>query len=120
MARYCADYGLTGADRAALDSWAKIKIRYIPYFIHGLTTSQTESLHGLNNKYAPKGKIRSFKLYKMRKNIALLHWNELKRARSRAKSAAADNVDEWDEAAAPIALSFRRNIALSVISSVKL
>jgi hypothetical protein len=112
-------YGLTGEDRAAFEAWAETKISSIPYFIHGLTTSQTESLHALNNKYAIKGKIRSFLLYTMRKNIALLHWNELKRARARAKLGCSDDLDEWDEALAPIALTFRRNIALSVISSVK-
>jgi hypothetical protein len=115
-ARY---YGLTGADRVAFEEWAETKISSIPYFIHGLTTSQTESLHALNNKYAIKGKIRSFLLYTMRKNIALLHWNGLKRARSGAKQGASDDLDDGDETAAPLALSFRRNIALSVIRSVK-
>lgn len=71
-------------------------------------------------QYAIKGKIRSFLLYIMRKNIALLHWNALKRARARAKQGSADYLDMSDEAAAPIALSFRRNIALSVINRVKL
>jgi len=112
-------YSLTGEDRVAFEAWAETKISSIPYFIHGLTTSQTESLHSLNNKYAMKGKIRSFLLYTMRKNIALLHWNELKRARARAKLGSTDDLDEWDEAPAPIALTFRRNIALSVIRSVK-
>jgi hypothetical protein len=112
-------YGLTGTDKAAFEEWAATKISSIPYFIHGLTTSQTESLHALNNKYAIKGKIRSFLMYTMRKNIALLHWNELKWARMRSKQGSADDLDDWGDAAAPITLSFRRKIALLVLSNVK-
>jgi hypothetical protein len=113
-------YGLTGDDKAGFEEWAETKISSIPYFIHGLTTSQTESLHSLNNKYAIKGKIRSFLLYTMRKNIALLHWNDHKRARASRGPGTTDDPDDWDDAAAPVSVSFRRKIALSIIRSVKL
>jgi hypothetical protein len=114
---YARKYGLMGADKDAFEDWLETKISSVPFFIHGLTTSQGESLHSLNNKYAIKGKIRSFLLYKMRKNIALLHWNELKRVRQRGKT---DGLDDWDDDSLPITISFRRSIALKVISRVKL
>jgi hypothetical protein len=85
----------------------------VPFFIHGLSTSLTESLHALNNKYAIKGKIRSFVVYVLRKNIALLHWNELKRAQRAMAS-----VEDEDEDNNAIKLSFRRKIAVAVIKSV--
>jgi hypothetical protein len=57
----------------------------------------------------------------MRKSIALLHWNGLKRARVGVKKEDdSDAFDYWDDATVPISLTFRRQIALSVIDRVKL
>lgn len=108
-------YGLTGADKIAFEAWAETKISSVPFFIHGLTTSQTESLHALNNKYAPKGRIRSFRVYKMRKSIAILHWNELKRARKARRQSFLDDLNDWDDDAESFQLKLRRNIALAAI-----
>jgi hypothetical protein len=72
----------------------------------------TESLHSVNNKYAIKGHIRSFDIYVMRKNIALLHWNNLKRIQ--ISSPAQLDREEW-----PDDLTFRRDIVLKTIHYCK-
>jgi type II restriction/modification system DNA methylase subunit YeeA len=93
-------------------------VKKIPFFIRGLSTSLTESLHHLNNKYAVKGMMRSFWLYSMRKNIALLHWNQLRRIKLRTgeDEAAEDELGDPQERQE---LTFRRDIALTVIKSLK-
>jgi len=111
-------YGLTGDDKIAFDAWAESKVKNIPFFIRGLSTSLTESLHHLNNKYAIKGMMRSFWLYSVRKNIALLHWNQLRRIKLRqGEDEAAE--DELKDPQERVELTFRRDIALAVIKSVK-
>jgi hypothetical protein len=111
-------YGLTGVDKDAFDTWAETKVKNIPFFIRGLSTSLTESLHHLNNKYAIKGMMRSFWLYSMRKNIAQLHWNQLRRIKLRKGE---DDVaeDELNDPQERVELTFRRDIALAVIKSIK-
>ncbi len=94
-------------------------MKNIPFFIRGLSTSLTESLHHLNNKYATKGMMRSFWLYSMRKNIALLHWNQVRRIKLR-KGEDEDKEDELEDPQERVELTFRRDIARAVIKSIKI
>lgn len=63
--------------------------------------------------------MRSFWLYSMRKNIALLHWNELRRIKLR-KGEEEDKEDELKDPQERVELTFRRDIARTVIKSIKI
>lgn len=72
-------YSLPPDEEAALKEWLLDLVRKDHhYFLHGLQTSQTESYHATCNKYYPKGYRFNFQSYCMRKELATLHWNNLK------------------------------------------
>lgn len=45
-------------------------------YVNGTHTSLCESFHSLCNKYCPKAQVRSFDMYCMLKDLAIIHWNE--------------------------------------------
>ncbi len=45
-------------------------------YIHGTHTSLCESFHSLCNKVCPKACVRSFQMYCMLKDLAIIQWNE--------------------------------------------
>jgi hypothetical protein len=66
--------------REALNEFLLSQMTTYQYFLNGTRTSFTESFHNVCNLYYPKGLSMSFAQYKMRKQFAALHWNELRNA----------------------------------------
>lgn len=66
--------------REALNEFLLSQMTNYQYFLNGTKTSFTESFHNVCNLYYPKGLYMSFEQYKMRKEFAALHWNELRKA----------------------------------------
>lgn len=72
-----------GADsyyREALTEFLVSQMNNYQYFLNGTKTSFTESFHNVCNLYYPKGLTMSFVQYKMRKQFAALHWNDLRKS----------------------------------------
>jgi hypothetical protein len=65
--------------REALNEFLVSQMGNYQYFLNGTKTSFTESFHNVCNLYYPKGLFMSFAQYKMRKEFAALHWNQLRK-----------------------------------------
>ena len=62
--------------------------------------------------------MRSFWLYTLRLGIAQLHWNQLRRIKL-AKKISDDAEDELEDPNDRVELTFRRDIAVAIINSVR-
>lgn len=65
-----------GEEYLALTQFIEQYIKHINQYISAKYTSNTESFHHVANKYCSKGLWRSFNVYKARKTLAALDWNE--------------------------------------------
>ena len=59
----------------ALKNWVGSQLKDVDGYLKGLRTNFTEAFHSLSNKYYRKGVPLSFCHYKLRKSLAVLHWN---------------------------------------------
>jgi hypothetical protein len=63
------------------------------YFVWNKRTFGNESFHALCNRYYEKGSVISFPLFVMKRQFAMLDWNEL--FRKKAKGEPDLDIQEW-------------------------
>jgi hypothetical protein len=67
---------IDSAEYKSILEWMEEWIEDAELYVHAKRTAHAESFHSLAIKYYPKGVRWCFNTYKMRKNLALIHWNE--------------------------------------------
>lgn len=73
---YRDQYDLPQGEYEALKEFLTNLIKKdIQYYVNGTHTSFCESFHSLCNKLCPKALIKSFDMYCMRKECAVIQWN---------------------------------------------
>jgi hypothetical protein len=74
---YASKYGIPASEVKQFKEFLDTLLgKDLNLYIHGTHTSLCESFHSLCNKYCPKGCIRSFAMYCMLKDLAIIQWNE--------------------------------------------
>lgn len=78
---YAKKHKIPKAEADGLRAWLESLIaKDLKYYLNGTHTSFCESFHSLCNKLCPKALIKSFEMYCMRKECAVIQWNLKKMA----------------------------------------
>lgn len=73
---YQKKHDIPANEAAGLRAWLESLIaKDLQYYVNGTHTSFCESFHALCNKLCPKALIKSFMMYCMRKECAVIQWN---------------------------------------------
>lgn len=77
----------------ALNDFLKSTVKDCEFFVYNQRTFGNESLHSLNNRYYEKGSVISFPIFVMKRQFAMLDWNE--QMRKKALGEMDNDIQDW-------------------------
>jgi hypothetical protein len=78
---------------AGLNTFLEKTVKDCEYFVYNQRTFGNESLHSLNNCYYEKGSVVSFPVFVMKRQFAMLDWNE--QMRKKALGEMDNDIQDW-------------------------
>lgn len=78
---------------ASLKTFLEKTVKDCEYFVYNQRTFGNESLHSLSNCYYDKGSVVSFPVFVMKRQFAMLDWNE--QMRKKALGEMDNDIQDW-------------------------
>ena len=76
-----------------LNKFLESIVKDCEFFVYNQRTYGNESLHSLNNRYYEKGSVVSFPIFVMKRQFAMLDWNEQMRKKALGEMDA--DIQDW-------------------------